>query len=238
MLSQSIALPITIMIMLTYAMQIAATSVAMEKEEKTLETLLTVPVDRFAILMGKVSSTIIVAGVAAVTVLIGYNYMLGSITLGISSATAGAGIDLVALGLLPSAGGYALLGISLFFTLLSALALAVVMSAFSENVRGAQALVGYIYPLIFLPAMALLYLDFNSLPTALQAIFFAIPYSQPILASKAVVTGDYLMVIAGIVYVAIFTIGIMYVASRLFATEKILTAKLAFGKKNKKQHSE
>jgi ABC-type Na+ efflux pump permease subunit len=32
----------------------------MEKEEKTLETLLTVPVDRFAILMGKLSSTIIV----------------------------------------------------------------------------------------------------------------------------------------------------------------------------------
>jgi len=86
MLSQAIALPVTIMIILTYAMQIAATSVAMEKEEKTLETLLTVPVDRFAILMGKVSSTIIVAGVAAVTVLIGYNYMIGSISMGLTSS--------------------------------------------------------------------------------------------------------------------------------------------------------
>lgn len=238
MLSQSIALPITIMIMLTYAMQIAATSVAMEKEEKTLETLLTVPVDRFAILMGKVSSTIIVAGVAAVTVLIGYNYMLGSITFGISGAL-GSGVDLVSLGLVPSAGGYALLGLSLFFTLLSALALAVVMSAFSENVRGAQALVGYIYPLIFLPAMALIYLDFNSLPSALQVVFYAIPYSHPIIASKAAVTGDYLTVIFGIIYVAAFTVVIMYIASRLFATEKILTAKLMFGKKSsKKQPSE
>jgi ABC-2 type transport system permease protein len=234
MLSQSIALPITIMIMLTYAMQIAATSVAMEKEEKTLETLLTVPVDRFAILMGKVSSTIIVAGVAAVTVLIGYNYMLGSISTGITSAV-GSGIDLVALGLVPSVAGYALLGVSLFFTLLSALALAVVMSAFSENVRGAQALVGYLYPLIFIPAMALIYLDINSLPLAVQAIFYAIPYSQPIIASKAVITGNYLTVVLGIVYVAIFTVVIMYVASRLFATEKILTAKLMLGKKNKKQ---
>lgn len=238
MLTQSIALPITIMIMLTYAMQIAATSVAMEKEEKTLETLLTVPVDRFAILMGKVSSTIIVAGVAAVTVLIGYNYMLGSLTTGISGSV-GSGVDLVALGLVPSFGGYVLLGISLFCTLLSALALAVVMSAFSENVRGAQALVGYIYPLIFLPAMALMYLDVNSLPMALRAVFFAIPYSHPILASKAVVTGDYLTVVFGIVYVAVFTLVIMYIASRLFATEKILTAKLALGKKsNKKQPSE
>ena len=93
-LSQSIALPATLMIMLTYAMQIAATSVAMEKEEKTLETLLTVPVDRFAILMGKLSSTIIVAGVAAVTVLIGYNYMLGTLTATIPTAPT---VDLVAL---------------------------------------------------------------------------------------------------------------------------------------------
>jgi ABC-type Na+ efflux pump permease subunit len=36
MISQAIAMPITIMILLTYSMQIAATSVAMEKEEKTL----------------------------------------------------------------------------------------------------------------------------------------------------------------------------------------------------------
>jgi ABC-2 type transport system permease protein len=229
MLSQSIALPITIMIMLTYAMQIAATSVAMEKEEKTLETLLTTPVDRFAILMGKVSSTIIVAGAASIAVLVGYNYMIGSISNNIAGNVSGS-VDLVALGLVPSVWGYILLGVSLFFTLMSALALAVIMSAFSENVRGAQALVGYIYPLIFIPSLALVYLDVNSLPLAVKAIFYAIPYSHPIIAAKAVVTGDYGTVIFGIAYVAIFTIAIMYIASRLFATEKILTAKLKFGK--------
>jgi ABC-2 type transport system permease protein len=237
MLSQSIALPITIMIMLTYAMQIAATSVAMEKEEKTLETLLTTPVDRFAILMGKVSSTIIVAGAASIAVLVGYNYMIGSISNSIAGNVGGS-VDLVALGLVPSVGGYVLLGVSLFFTLLSALALAVIMSAFSENVRGAQALVGYIYPLIFIPSLALVYLDMNSLPLAIKAIFYAIPYSHPIIASKAVVTGDYGTVVFGIVYVAVFTVVIMYIASRLFATEKILTAKLRFGKGKTKQHSE
>ena len=237
LLSQAIALPVTIMIMLTYAMQIAATSVAMEKEEKTLETLLTVPVDRFAILMGKVSSTIIVAGVAAVTVLIGYNYMIGSISTGLTTSL-GSGINLVALGLVPSALGYTLLGVSLFFTLLSALALAVVMSAFSENVRGAQALVGYIYPLIFIPSLALVYLDVNSLPLAVKAVLYVIPYSHPIIASKAVVSGDYTIVLFGIIYVALFTVVIMYVASRLFATEKILTAKLKFGRSRKKETRE
>jgi ABC-2 type transport system permease protein len=238
MITQSIALPITIMIMLTYSMQIAATSVAMEKEEKTLETLLTVPVDRFAILMGKLSSTIIVAGLASVAVMIGYNYVLGSMTLGIPTA---ASINLVSLGLVPSAFGYLLLGISLFITLLSGLALAVIMSAFAEDVRGATALVGYIYPVIFIPAMALMYLDINSLPTVVKAIFYAIPYSHPIIASKAVVLGDYATVVFGIIYVAAFTIVIMYIASRLFATEKILTAKLRFkrrGAKNAPQEQE
>lgn len=235
LISQSLALPLTVMIMLTYSMQIAATSVAMEKEEKTLETLLTVPVDRFAILMGKLSSTIIVAGVAAVTVLVGYNYMLGSITLGIPTTGS---VDLVALGLVPSPLGYALLGISLFVTLLSALALAVIMSAFSEDVRGAQALVGYLYPLIFIPSLALIYLDINTIPLALKAVLFAIPYSQPIIASKAVVLGDYTTVIFGIIYVAAFTVVIMYIASRLFATEKILTAKLRFRRRGPKKTAE
>jgi ABC-2 type transport system permease protein len=234
LISQSLALPITVMIMLTYSMQIAATSVAMEKEEKTLETLLTVPVDRFSILMGKLSSTIIVAGVAAVAVLFGYNYMLGSITLGIPTTGS---VDLVALGLVPSPLGYALLGISLFVTLLSALALAVIMSAFSEDVRGAQALVGYLYPLIFIPSLALIYLDVNTLPLALKAVLFAIPYSQPIIASKAVILGDYTTVIFGIIYVAAFTVVIMYLASRLFATEKILTAKLKFRGRKRRGNS-
>jgi ABC-2 type transport system permease protein len=237
MLSQTIALPITVMILLTYAMQIAATSVAMEKEEKTLETLLTMPVDRFAILMGKLTSTIIVAGVAALAIVVGYNYMLGSITTSIQTGV-GASIDLVKLGLVPSPLGYGLLGISLFVTLLSALALAVIMSAFSEDVRGAQALVGYIYPLVFIPALALMYVDVNTLPTAIQAVIYAIPYSHPIIASKAVVMGDYTTVILGIIYVTAFTIIIMYIASRLFATEKILTAKLRLGKNKKTQPAE
>lgn len=225
MLSQSIALPITIMILLTYSMQIAATSVAMEKEEKTLETLLTLPMDRLAILMGKLSSSILVAGIGALAYMIGYNYMLGSFMVTIP---AGMGLDLASLGLVPSLFGYLLLGISLFVALLSALALAVIISAFVEDVRSAQSLIGYIYPFIFLPAFALMYLDVNTLPFALRIVLYAIPYSHPIIASRAVIMGDYWTAMGGIVYVTAFTLIVLYVASRLFATEKILTAKLKF----------
>jgi ABC-2 type transport system permease protein len=225
MLSQAIVMPITIMILLTYSMQIAATSVAMEKEEKTLETLLTLPVDRFAILMGKLSSSIIVAGVGAIAYMVGFNYYMGSLT---GSMPAGTSVDLASLGLVPTPFGYLLLGISLFVTLLSALALAVIISAFAEDVRGAQSVVGYIYPLIFIPAFLLMYVDVNSLPLPLALVVYAIPYSHPIIAVKAVTMGDYLTPALGIIYITAFTLVILYAASQLFATEKILTAKLRF----------
>ncbi len=224
-LLQSIAMPITIMILLTYSMQIAATSVAMEKEEKTLETLLTLPMDRLTILMGKLSGSIFVAGLGALAYMIGFNYYMGSFTTGIPADIQ---VDLASLGLVPSLFGYLLLGISLFVALLSALALAVIISAFAEDVRGAQSLIGYIYPLIFIPSFALMFLDVNILPLPLKILVYAIPYSHPIIASRAVITGDYWTPTLGIIYVTAFTIVVMYAASRLFATEKILTAKLKF----------
>jgi len=225
MISQAIAMPITIMILVSYSMQIAATSVAMEKEEKTLETLLSLPVDRFAILMGKLSGSILVAAVGALACMVGFNYYMSSFTAVIPTHTS---LDLVSLGLAPSFFGYLLLGISLFVTLLSALALAVIISAFAEDVRGAQSLVGFIYPLIFIPSLLLMYLDVNSLPFTLKIFIYAIPFSHPVIAAKAVTMGDYLTAVWGIVYVTAFTLVIMYAASRLFATEKILTAKLKF----------
>jgi len=225
LMSQSIAMPITVLILLMYAFQIAATSVAMEKEEKTLETLLTLPMDRLAILWGKLSSSIIVAAIGAVAYMAGYSYMLGSVMAGIPE---GLNLDLAALGLVPSVFGYLLLGLTLFVTMLSALALAVIMSAFAEDVRSAQSFVSYIYPLVFLPSIALIYLDVNTLPFALELVFYAIPFSHPVVASKAVIMGDYWTVVFGIVYVSAFTLVVMYAASRFFATEKILTAKLKF----------
>lgn len=225
MMSQSIALPITIMILLTYSIQIAATSVAVEKEEKTLETLLTMPMDRLAILLGKLSGSIVVAAVGAIAYMAGYSYLMGSV---LSGVTANVNIDLASLGLVPSFLGYLLLGVSLFVTMLSALALAVILSAFAEDVRSAQSFVGYIYPFIFLPAFALMYVDINTLPYAFKLVLYAIPYSHPVIASRAITMGDYWTATFGIIYVSVFTIVVMYAASRLFATEKILTAKLRF----------
>ena len=60
-MSQSIMLPIMVMMMVMFAIQMAATSIALEKEQKTLETLMTLPVSRMTILGGKLSGSIVIA---------------------------------------------------------------------------------------------------------------------------------------------------------------------------------
>jgi ABC-2 type transport system permease protein len=236
MYSQVFALPVTISMLLVFSMQIAATSVASEKEEKTLETLLSLPISRFTILLGKLAGSIIVAAVGAITIIIGFNYYMQSF---LFMGEAGVSIDLAALGLAPTLLGYAILGASVFMSLLSALALAIIISAFSEDVRGAQSIVGYLYVIIMLPMFVIMFADFNSLPLAARIVLLAIPYTHPMLAAQATFTGNYLIAVVGVVYVALFTVALLYVAARLFATEKILTAKLKFRglRLRRKKHS-
>lgn len=230
-LSQYIGLPIGISVLIIFAMQIAATSVASEKEEKTLETMLTMPVGRFTILLGKLSGSIIAAAVGALAMVIGLNYYMSSLTFAVPTAN----VDLASIGLTPTLVGYLVLGASLFVSLLSALALAIAISSFSEDVRSAQAVVGYFYFIIFIPMIFLMYTDISVLPLPLRLVLLAIPYTHPMLAAKASFTGDYTTAILGIVYVTVFTLVVLYIAAKIFTTEKILTMKLRLGRKKLKR---
>jgi len=225
MMAQSMGMPIGIMMLLIFAMQLAATSVASEKEEKTLETLLTLPINRLTILAGKLTGSIIVAVVGAIAYIVGFTYYMGSF-MGIMPAETG--VDLAAIGLAPTPISYLLLGASLFVSLISALALAISISVFAEDVKGAQALVGPLSMLLIFPMIFMMFSDIYALPFPLMIVLLAIPFTHPMLASKVAFTGDYLTAVMGIVYVSIFTLAVLYIAARLFGTEKILTAKLKF----------
>lgn len=226
--TQFIGLPLAMFMLIILAMQLAATSVAAEKEEKTLETLMSLPLNRFTLLIGKLAGSTIIAAIGAVATIFGVIYYIGSFTFaGPSQAT----VDLGAIGLTPTPVGYVILGISVFMALLCALAVAVVVSVFAEDVRGAQSLLGFVYTPLVLPIFVLMFADINTLPLALKIFLLALPFTHPVLASQAMMTGDYLTPVLGIVYVAVFTIVILYVASRIFATEKILTMRLSLRRK-------
>jgi ABC-2 type transport system permease protein len=224
MMSQSVAMPVGIMTLLIFSMQLASTAVASEKEEKTLETLLTMPINRTTILAGKLTGSIIVAIVGALAYLVGFSYYMNSFTGMIPTGT----VDLAAIGLEPTIASYTIIGVSLFMALLSALALAISLSVFADDVRGAQALVGPLFILFIVPMIFSMFTDIYTLPFPLSIILLAIPFTHSMLATNVTFTGNYIGAIGGIIYMVIFTIIVLYIASRLFGTEKILTAKLRF----------
>jgi len=227
MMTQSIMVPMVLMILLIMAAQLAATSVAMEKEEKTLETLLTTPVPRGTILLGKIAGVVVISAIAVVAYMFGFSYYYSSLN---SMASEGSAIDLAALGLAPSPAGMLVLLVTLFLSLVSALSLSVLIASFTEDVRSAQSLLGILYVPIFIPSLLLMFVDLSQLPAIAQGIILAIPFTYPVLAAKAMYTGEFVTILFGIVYQIIFTAIVIYIASRFFSSEKILTARFRFRK--------
>jgi ABC-2 type transport system permease protein len=226
-MSQSLGFPMVIMMLLISAMQVAATTISIEKEEKTLETLLTMPISRLGILTGKLVGSVVVAAAGAVASMVGVNYYTSSIFSLMPTET----VNLEALGLSMSPLGYALLGIVMFVTIVSALALAIVVAAFSENVRSAQSIVGFLNIIFIIPSLVLMFADIEILPYPFQLVLYAIPYTHAILASKAAFMGDYFIMLRSIAYISVFTVVVLYVAAKIFTTEKIVTARISFKKR-------
>lgn len=217
--------PVVIIIVLILAMQIAATSIAIEKEAKTLETLLTLPVSRLSILLSKLVGSVTIALLATIANIFAFTYYMNTI---LSQGTSYTNLDLASIGLVPSPLGYVLLGITLFGALVSALSLALTLGTLAQDVRGAQSIIGIIILPVFLPAIFLMMGDIQMLPTSIQAILYAIPFTYPILASQSLITGNYGLIIMGVIYMAFFTLFTLYLAARVFTTEKVMTSRLSF----------
>ncbi len=228
--SQSFIVPVVLMVMILFVAQMAATSMATEKENKTLETLLTLPVSRLSILAGKMGGTAVVSLIAAMAYIVGFSYYMSSFQMGAQQIPE----ELTEI-LSISPFGFLLLGVSIFMAVLAALSLSMILAVFTQDVRSAQSLVSFtIMPLVF-PAMILVFADINSLPVALKYVLLALPFSHPTIAAKAVILENYGIVLGGIVYLAAFTLAVLYLAAKMFSTERVVTAKITFGLKKLKK---
>lgn len=227
-LQQSLALPIATFIVLIFAMQIASAAMAVEKEQKTFETLLTLPVSRFQILGAKLIGSTVIAALGAITSIIGFTYYMSMVTTISPSAPA-------AFEITPPPTFYAFLGILLFLTLALATAIAIIVSVFTSDVRGAQAIVGYFALPIILPTFLVVFGDFNTLSAGLKAVVLAIPFSYVAVFANTGILGDPTYALIGIAYLIAWVVGTLYLASRLFNSERILTARFTIGRKKAKR---
>jgi ABC-2 type transport system permease protein len=213
--TRTLIIPIAVMMLIIMGATQVISSMGMEKENRTLETLLTMPVRRSDIIVAKI------VGSAVVGLLMGGIYMAG-----FANYFRGLGMGnlpgLSALGISLNAGDYALIGLSVFAALMAALCLAIILGTFASNYRSAQTLTFPIVGLAMLPMLLTMFQDFDTMTPALKVVVFLIPFSHPMIAMKSLMLGDYGIVIAGIIYSLLVTAGMVAVAAWIFRTDRVI----------------
>ena len=217
--SQSTLIPIVMMMIIIMAGSTVISSMALEKENKTLETLLTLPVKRVSIVAGKIIASAIIGLILAVIYIIGFSYYMASFQIS-------GQISVVSLGLVLDMGDLLLLGLSVFVTLIAALAFCMLLGTMAKNFKSAQTLTFPVTILVLIPMFMTMFKDFDTLPLALKAFLFGIPFSHPMMAPRALIFDDYLLVIGGIIYVLIFAIVMIIIVVYVFKTDRLLTGSI------------
>jgi len=191
--SQAMTIPLVVFMMVMVTSQMAAGAIASEKENKTLETLLTLPVPRTYIVASKIFGTAVMGLVAAVAYMIGMKYYMASFNTGTT------GVSLQQLGLTVTPLGGLLFALAVFLTIIIALSLAMIVAVFAEDVQSATTLVSaVIMPLAF-PAFLLMYTDINALSPVARYALLAIPFTHPIIDYRHVLMGSYRPVVFSVV---------------------------------------
>jgi ABC-2 type transport system permease protein len=219
--SQSLLIPIVMMMIIIMAGSIVITSMALEKENKTLETLLTLPVKRTSIVAGKIIAAAFIGLVLAIIYMVGMQYYFTGFQF---SATA----SLTAYGLVLTPTDFIWIGLSLFFALIAGLALCMLLGTFAKSYKSAQTLTFPITMLAMIPMFITMFADFDTLPLALKIFTFAIPFSHPMMASRALLFKDYVLVAGGIVYVVIFALVTISIVVWVFKTDRLLVGTTKF----------
>jgi ABC-2 type transport system permease protein len=228
--TQSMMVPIILMMIVIYASQMVISAIAMEKQNKTLETLLTVPISRTSIVAAKMLASGLVGLLSAVFYMLGYRYFMTGIT-GDFAQASGAGPVVKQLGLSLSGASLVILGLSLFMAILCALALATILGVLAEDFRSAQSLIMPVILLVMIPYFLTLFSDPKTLSLPAKILLMAIPFSHSFLAVQNMFLGDYKSVFFGMLYMAVFFGVLVVIAGRIFSSDKVLTMKLRWGKK-------
>lgn len=230
-MSQTIFIPIIMFIIIIFSSQMIGVSVASEKENKTLETLLSTPISRMTLVTAKMVAAAIAALVMAGVYMFGFSFYMegmsgGALTTG--QNTQGA---IEALGLTIGTGGYMLIGLSLFLSILIALAIAMILGAFAEDVKKVQGLLSPIIFVIMIPYLLSMFVDIPNASLAIKVIIYIIPFSYTFLAAPNMFLQNYSIIYIGAIYQFVLFIVLAVIATRIFSSDKILTLKLSFGKK-------
>ncbi len=229
--SQTTFIPIILFLVIVLASQMIATAVATEKENKTLETLLSTPVDRKVIVSAKMVAAALVALLMAGIYMYGFGSYMNGITGSGTLADQNTTEIAKQLGLTFTVSSYILLGITLFFGILVALSIAMILGAFAEDAKAAQGVIAPLMILVLIPYFLTMFIDINTVSPVIKYLIYLIPFSHTFLAAPNILLGNTQFVYYGIIYQIILCVIFIFIAAKIFSSDYIMTMKLNFGKK-------
>lgn len=215
---QSMFIPIVIMIIIVMIGSILISSMGNEKENKTLETLLTLPVKRTTIVAGKLIGAAIAGFVMGAFYMVGMYFYINSMTRSITG-----NVSMADLGLTLSAVDWVLIVIQVFLSILCALGMCMILGAFAKNYKAAQMYVLPIAVLALIPMFITMFSSYADLSAAGQAIMFIIPFSHPMMVMQNLIFGNTALVLGGIAYMAAFAAVMIAITVRLYKSDILLT---------------
>lgn len=238
---QSMLLPIIIFLIIIMTSQTIISAIANEKIDKTLETLLSAPVSRTAIIGAKTLSAAIVALLNAVVFMLGFSFFMSGATNTLETEMAGTlAVQVMPveeamekLGLSLGIGDYILVGLQLFLTIMICLSVSIILGALVTDTKQSQTVIMPIMIAAVVPYMISMLADINALPLIARIVVYAIPFTHTFSSIPNIMFGNMAVFWGGFAYQAVIFVVCMFFALKLFSSDKILTASLNFGQKSK-----
>ena len=229
---QTMFVPIIIMLIIVMIGSIVISSMGNEKENKTLETLLTLPVSRITIVAGKLIGSTIAGLVMGVLYMIGMYFYIN----GISGATS-SGVSIESLGLSLSLIDWVVVTAFMFLSIICALGICMILGALAKNYKAAQTYIMPISILAVIPMFVTMFSSIDSMPMIVQIFLFAIPFTHPMVIMQNLMFGNTLWIIGGAIYLVAFTLVTFYITVRIYNSDILITG-LRLKRKKKQEDQE
>ncbi|MGN0665307.1 MAG: ABC transporter permease [Huintestinicola sp.] len=241
LMSQGFVAPFAVFFLLIMASQMIMTAISTEKIDKTLETLLSAPVSRLSVLSAKMVSALIVALLNSAFMIVGFVFYILGITGDISpeamvaqSSSAPVDMSMITelgnamseLGFVLTAGDIVLFGLQLFLTIAIGLAISLILGAMATDVKSVQTLTMPVVMITMLPFFATMFSDISSMSPVIRTALYIIPFTHTYTAMTNIMFGNTALFWGGLAYQLIFFVVCMFLAVRMFTTDRLFTMTL------------
>ena len=229
--AQNNIVPIMLFVLVMMSSNMILNAVSTEKIDKTLETLLSAPISRLSVIAAKMLAAAVIAAIQAAVYMLGAKNMMSGVMENVS-ADSGYSEVLKNLGLTMNAGQYVLVGIQMFVTILIALSVALILGVLAKDAKSAQTLTLPVMMCTMIPYMLSMVVDIKSLSPIARYIVYAIPFTHSFMSMENTMFGNMGIYVGGLIYQIVFLAVCMFIALRIFMSDRIFTMSLG-GKKTR-----